>query len=62
MDNIKLSRQADSIKTDLDYLIDAFISEIEELENENNKLKGEIESLNDTIERMGETINDLENN
>lgn len=49
MENKHLTRQVDSVKYDFDNIIDALISEIEELESNNAKLQWDIDSLKERI-------------
>lgn len=45
MDDNRLSRRAQAIKTDVEDVLDSLIITIEELEEENQKLKGRIDEL-----------------
>ena len=59
MNNSRLSRDTDNLKSGLDGVINQLISEIEELEEDKNKMQDEIDSLKETIEKMSERISEL---
>nr|WP_329304725.1 hypothetical protein [Bifidobacterium animalis] len=52
MENVHLLKKCDSIKRDLEYLVDELIAEIENLEEENSELKNRVQYLEVTIEEI----------
>ena len=54
MENIQLSRKADSVKDDITDIIDEFISEIETLESEKLDLQSKIDTLELRIQELSE--------
>ena len=52
-----LERSIDSVKSDLDYVIDVLIELVTEKEDEIEQLQTKVNNLNDEIENLNEQLN-----
>jgi len=52
-----LERSIDSVKSDLDYVIDVLIELVTEKEDEIEQLQTKVDNLNDEIENLNKQLN-----